>query len=483
MRTLGRPDAERPMLYCPRMIVPAAEEVLVPPPPPSPRYFSPWFTVFCTVLAVTLMFLYAAPWRGSPLDQLERPAESLERMVTRDLDVRDALRSAPSWERWLYTVLSGSDDPVGEALHWYDELIEMVEGPTSALYHAILQAETGEPAPDDEQADGALVAAYSSLPLAPEEARAHIARIRATLPQNWFTDTLVARLARKAGDLPTAELAQADIVVRGRRLLGCWLGLTTTELGLVMLTIALLLVARARGGIPTLGAAALPPRWGFADGYALVVRGVLGLLGLTLVILFLVPDARGLVRVASFAAGLPVILWTLAYHRARGESFRTAFGLRLPWGRMGWLFGVALVLAGVGGAAEAGMGALANALGVETHWADGLPEDLLWDPPWQVVLGTLDTVVWTPFVEELTFRGLLYGTLRTVTGVPLAAMASACIFAIAHGYGPTGFLSVLISGLLWAIAYERTRSLVPGILAHAANNLSVTITYLVLLRF
>jgi len=144
---------------------------------------------------------------------------------------------------------------------------------------------------------------------------------------------------------------------------------------------------------------------------------------------------------------------------------------------------VALVLAGVGGAAEAGMGALANALGVETHWADGLPEDLLWDPPWQVVLGTLDTVVWTPFVEELTFRGLLYGTLRTVTGVPLAAMASACIFAIAHGYGPTGFLSVLISGLLWAIAYERTRSLVPGILAHAANNLAVTITYLVLLRF
>ena len=98
MRTLGRPDAERPMLYCPRMIVPAAEEVLIPPPPPSPRYFSPWFTVFCTVLAVILMSLYAAPWRGSPLDQLERPAEPLERMVTRDLDVRDALRSAPSWE-------------------------------------------------------------------------------------------------------------------------------------------------------------------------------------------------------------------------------------------------------------------------------------------------------------------------------------------------------------------------------------------------
>jgi uncharacterized protein len=37
--------------------------------------------------------------------------------------------------------------------------------------------------------------------------------------------------------------------------------------------------------------------------------------------------------------------------------------------------------------------------------------------------------------------------------------------------------------VLWALAYERSRSLWPGMLAHAVNNLSVTITYLVLLRF
>lgn len=470
------------MLYCPRMIGPSTEEVPVPEPRRPARYFSPWFTVLCSVVAMVLVSLYAAPWRGSPLDQLERPAESLERLVTRDLDVRDALRLAPRWEQRLYAVLAGSDDPVAEALHWYDELLEVVDSESAALYHAILQAEAGEPAPDDEQADEAVVAAYSPQPLTPQEAAGLIARVRGTLPHNWFTDTLVARLARKVGDLPTAEHAQADIVTRGRRLLGRWLGLTATEVALIALTMVLLMVARARGSIPRLAAAPLPPTWGFADGYALVVRGVLGLLGLTLVVLFLFPDARGLLRVASFAAGLPVILWTIAYHRARGESFRAAFGLGVPWSRLGWLLGMAMVLAGVGGAAEAGMGALANVLGVETHWADGLPEDILWDPPWQVVLGALDTVVWTPFVEELTFRGLLYGTLRTQTGPPLAALASACVFAIAHGYGPTGFLSVLISGLLWAIAYERTRSLVPGILAHAANNLSVTVTYLFLLR-
>ena len=86
------------MLYCARMIGTSTEEVAIPEPRRPARYFSPGFTVFCTVVVLVLMSLYAAPWRGSPLDQLERPAESLERLVTRDLDVRDALRSAPRSE-------------------------------------------------------------------------------------------------------------------------------------------------------------------------------------------------------------------------------------------------------------------------------------------------------------------------------------------------------------------------------------------------
>jgi hypothetical protein len=69
-----------------------------------------------------------------------------------------------------------------------------------------------------------------------------------------------------------------------------------------------------------------------------------------------------------------------------------------------------------------------------------------------------------------------------VTGGPLAAVASGCLFAAAHGYGLAGFASVFVSGILWALAYEKSRSLLPGIIAHAVNNLSVTLTYLVLLR-
>jgi membrane protease YdiL (CAAX protease family) len=59
---------------------------------------------------------------------------------------------------------------------------------------------------------------------------------------------------------------------------------------------------------------------------------------------------------------------------------------------------------------------------------------------------------------------------------------SAAIFGVAHGYGVAGFGSVFASGLMWAIAYEKTRSLLPGMVAHAANNVSAACAVLALLR-
>jgi CAAX protease family protein len=46
-----------------------------------------------------------------------------------------------------------------------------------------------------------------------------------------------------------------------------------------------------------------------------------------------------------------------------------------------------------------------------------------------------------------------------------------------------GFASVFVSGVLWALAYERTRSLLPGMLAHAAGNVQATAIVLAILRF
>ena len=63
-----------------------------------------------------------------------------------------------------------------------------------------------------------------------------------------------------------------------------------------------------------------------------------------------------------------------------------------------------------------------------------------------------------------------------------AAVISAGIFAAAHGYGWIGFASVFWSGVLWAWIYEKTGSLLPGMLAHAANNLLVCLSVMALLR-
>lgn len=464
------------------MVVASPEDVQASEPPPPTRYFSPWITGIFTALCAAVLVVYMAPWHGSPLDSLERPAEALERLVSRDFDAREVLRAAPRWEQWLYGLLVGDDDPFREAIGWYEELVDAVESPAAELYYVVLRAESGEAPPRGPEGNDWVTAAYSDDALDPELGREMIARIRETLPANWFTDTLVARLATRVGDDATATAAHADIARRGRSLLARWRVLTVLEVVLVIAALALLLRELRRGRFPRFGPAPLPPVWGLGDGYALVVRAVLGLLGITLAVVVLLPEWRTTVRLASFLGGLPVLLWTAAYLRARGESFARTFGLVLPAGSAGRLLVLALVLVGVGGAAEAAIGNLVSAVGVDSHWADGLPEDLLWDSPWLVVMGTLDTVVWTPFIEELTFRGLLYGTLRAVTGAPLAAVASGCLFAAAHGYGLAGFLSVFLSGILWALAYERSRSLVPSIVAHAVNNLSVTVTYLLLLR-
>jgi membrane protease YdiL (CAAX protease family) len=124
-----------------------------------------------------------------------------------------------------------------------------------------------------------------------------------------------------------------------------------------------------------------------------------------------------------------------------------------------------------------------GALGVSSHWADGFLEEFLWGPPTAVVAGTLDGVVWAPIFEELAFRGLLYPTLRLRLPAWLAALLSAAIFAFAHGYGVQGFAAVTWSGMVWALGYERTRSLLPGMLAHAGSNLLATSSFLLLLRF
>ena len=55
-------------------------------------------------------------------------------------------------------------------------------------------------------------------------------------------------------------------------------------------------------------------------------------------------------------------------------------------------------------------------LGLEPHWTDGFQERLVWGTPGEVAVDVLDSCVFAPILEELLFRGVLYGTLRLGSG-------------------------------------------------------------------
>jgi len=76
--------------------------------------------------------------------------------------------------------------------------------------------------------------------------------------------------------------------------------------------------------------------------------------------------------------------------------------------------------------------------------------------------------VLVPIGEELFFRGFVYGTLRR-WGIPLAATLSALFFGAVHQQ-LVHFLPIFVLGVILALLYERTRSLLPVMLVHGVNN-------------
>ena len=77
--------------------------------------------------------------------------------------------------------------------------------------------------------------------------------------------------------------------------------------------------------------------------------------------------------------------------------------------------------------------------------------------------------VLAPLVEELVFRGLLYGWLAGRWGRTVGWIVSSLAFAAAHAE-PAHIILVFPLGLLFGWLRQRTDSLLPSLVAHIANN-------------
>jgi len=89
--------------------------------------------------------------------------------------------------------------------------------------------------------------------------------------------------------------------------------------------------------------------------------------------------------------------------------------------------------------------------------------------PRQLIVSLLLLAVLAPLVEELVFRGLLYGWVAGRWGSVAAWIVSSLAFAAAH-YEPAHIVLVLPLGLLFGWLRRRTDSLLPSLFSHIVNN-------------
>ncbi|HEY6538134.1 MAG TPA: type II CAAX endopeptidase family protein [Candidatus Dormibacteraeota bacterium] len=92
------------------------------------------------------------------------------------------------------------------------------------------------------------------------------------------------------------------------------------------------------------------------------------------------------------------------------------------------------------------------------------------------LLAVVSIAVIAPLVEEVVFRGFIYGGMRRRWGVTVSVLVSSALFALAHSFSVGGSIlllgpSLFIAGVALALVYERSRSLVPGMVLHASFNL------------
>lgn len=465
-------------------------------PGDAPSRLNRWVTgVALGVLGVLAALIF---WPSHGLDTLDRPEQSLERVVASDMDFRQAARAAPVWERWLHALAFSSDAAArADAIAWYDELVRVEGSPLAELYRVILLAEDGQTealeaavtawVPGDDWVRRLATwgrAAYETERPPPEELRAALDAVRRELPAGWFADRLAARLASRLGDAAAAAEAERATAARGTRLLWRLRAILAGETLLVLLGLVGLAAWLAGPGARAaqVATAPIPPRWTVAEGVGLFARGAIGLAGVAVVWPFL-PDSGWSTLLVSVLQTIPLGGYLLWYCRRSWATLADTFGLRVSRAAVPTLVRATLGLMGVSTLADVLIELGGTRVGVETHWTDGFQERLVWGTPGEVAADVLDSCVFAPLLEEPLFRGVLYGTLRLGLGPAPATLASAALFALAHGYGVVGFVSVFVSGVLWAVAYERTRSLLPGMLAHAASNIQATAIVLATLRF
>lgn len=485
----------------------AIEAVESSPLHPCDNPFASPFSRAVSVLSAAVLILVFGSllWTAAtapPLDRVAEPELALDLVVGRMMEAQEKRERLPIWQQWLAEWTMGSSEQQRLlAIQWYRELVEAGGDSLSRVRLAILLAEEGreqevlaeiqlwqelpEPMPFYTQLIKAAYGLDGVEELHGEWAVEMQTTLAATLPKGWFYRTLMTRLAQRSGD---DEFLIALGEQRIHEESQTWMtGLLFLELVCLILgSCALVMVVRRRSNPHFIRVAGsrMPPPWLTEVGLAVLLRG--GAMGALITMAFLWGPPGDFLPIEVLAiplANLPLlVLASVHLLKPAGLDMWKGFGLSIEPAkrrRLG-VATMAVIAAGLWG--EWVIGSMLELVGMSDHWTEWFDAALAWGSGSVLTVSLLEYLVFAPIFEEVAFRGLLFATLRRRWSFAPSAFVSAALFAAAHGYGVIGFLGVFWNGYLWAWIYEKTGSLLPGMIAHAANNLFVSLTVMMLLR-
>lgn len=162
-------------------------------------------------------------------------------------------------------------------------------------------------------------------------------------------------------------------------------------------------------------------------------------------------DAGTMATLAALIAFLP--LWYLYKKTKKFPGRASRYTLWIP------------VLLGIAGNAVCSR--ILKLLRITEHFSNASQDALYQSVPWVQVVGL---GLWIPFVEELIFRGIVYGKIREYHGKRAALWFSALLFAIYHG-NMVQMLYAFPMGILLVLVYDRWGTLSAPVLLHIGANL------------
>lgn len=93
------------------------------------------------------------------------------------------------------------------------------------------------------------------------------------------------------------------------------------------------------------------------------------------------------------------------------------------------------------------------------------------------VIAFVSAAIISPVYEEIFYRGFLYRFFSSRFGIIAGLLISSTIFTIVHIPTYNTLPVNFVSGLIFAWAFQKTGSVIPGIIIHGAfNGLAVILT-------